>query len=101
MRAVLLISVFLVLAVAIVIVIGDSNEKYINEWASEHNYHVKKVEKAFFTHGPFWLCDDDQTIYVVTVRNKYEKEYVVWFRLPKGLGQDAWAWDELKHPIEE
>lgn len=86
------------LGTAIIVLVSDANKEYMAQWAAERNYQIIETEKPIFRHGPFWTCGDGQTIYKVTLRDRYEKEYIVWFRLPKGLGQDAWVWDNNKHP---
>ncbi len=75
----------------------SGQEKRINDWAVENKYTVVSIEKPWFSTGPFYT-NDHQTIYKVTLRNFYEKEYIVWFRLPKGILQDEWLWDKEKHP---
>lgn len=95
---IILFLILVAIIVAIDVLFMHQSEAYIDSWAKDNKYKIVTVEKPWFATGPFWTKDDSQTIYRVTVKDYMEKEYVVWFRLPKGLGLDTWAWDKTQHP---
>ena len=96
-------TLFIILFSAIILVIAilthQDPENYIRGWAAENKYSVTNIEKPWLNHGPFFLIAKEQTVYKVTVKDYYEKEYIVWFRLPKNWNQNSsWEWDKYKHP---
>jgi len=72
---------FIAFAIFMVIAQTKAHETKIANWAAEHDYEVVSINQTFFDYGPFWYCDEDQTIYKTVMRDKFEKERIVYFRI--------------------
>ena len=75
------IQVLIAFIVVVAIAQIKSDKTRIANWAAERNYEVLKLEQTFFDYGPFWYCDDDQTIYKTVMKDEFEKERTIYFRI--------------------
>lgn len=78
-------SVFLGIIFVIVFLIMitfnlNYHENSMNDWAKKNNYVLISHERCWFEVGPYWLHHEDDVIYKAVVRDKLEKEYIVWFK---------------------
>jgi len=52
----------------------------IQKWAADNSCEVISVERTVFDHGPFWFVDDDDRIYKVEVKDRFEHPRTTYFR---------------------
>lgn len=93
-RVWMVLGVILIFIVAIGSVVEQqsSAERKIKDWADEEGYVVTDIEQCFFSYGPFWYKDDDQSIYKARVITLTEENKTSYFRIgPWGFDQE---WSE-------
>ena len=68
--------VFLLLVLFVVLpAIQQGDEQYIRDWGATHQRQIVKVERCYFSMGPFWWKNKNDRIYRVETEGK-----TVWFR---------------------
>lgn len=76
----LVVVIFLIIAIAMWQ--GKSNRNRIHSWCEDNQCQVVEIDEKWTAIGsPFWYKDDDQRIYRVEVKDKLERDRVVWFRI--------------------
>jgi hypothetical protein len=70
----------------------EGHKTQISEWADANGYEVVEIESKWVDYGPFWFKDEDDEIYRVRLRDRYENEAVAWFRI--GFWTFDQEWDD-------
>ena len=74
-------SIFVVIiTVAAVYFESKANKSAIDEYANKNGYMTVSFELRYFTSGPFWFPDEDDSIYKVVFIDSHEHKKIVWFK---------------------
>lgn len=74
--------ILVVVFIAVSISTLKSERTRIHNWADENNHKVVSMEQTWLDYGPFFLCNDDQTIYKANLIDlSNERECVYYFRV--------------------
>lgn len=73
-------GVIFVIVFIIAIFSFGQHETKMKDWAKQNNYEFVSAEHCYFTHGPYWFHDKNDFVYKAIVRDKLEKEHIVWFK---------------------
>lgn len=58
-----------------------SDHEKVHQWAAQNGYTVIEVHSpGVFESQPFWLVDEDDRIYLATLRDHFEKDRVSGFK---------------------
>ena len=80
MKSTLVIGVVAIVLMMLTASLLTSNQTArIDDWAGENGYTVLDCEKRIFDRGPYWLSDDAENVYFVTIR-KGDNTRQVWFK---------------------
>lgn len=60
-------------------------------WAAENNCDIRKIERPIFERSPFWVVDDEDTVYKVTVIDGHGQERASWFWFSGFRHEQKWG----------
>lgn len=70
-----IIVIVLLLCIVFIPMQQSDDEQYIRTWAAEHHHQVVKIERCWWTLGPYWTKGKNDRIYRLETENG-----AFWFR---------------------